>query len=442
MSWKKVFAVIRREYTERVRTKGFWIATLLIPALTLVYIVIQVGIARKSGGERHLAVVDTTGRLYQPLVKEVAEQEALRKKESPSSRVAHWVLQPRAVQGSLEQTKEALRQEVLDEKINGYLVLSPELLDKNEVEYYSTTVSEFAAMNMLERAMSRIRMREKVVARGLPADLASELEKRVDLKPFKVTKSGATEEKGAGIIAALIFFLLMYATFFMYGAQVMRGVLEEKNSRIVEVVIASVRPTELMVGKMIGIGLVGLTQYAVWAVVAMNLSLPGIAGALATSSIGAPRIPISMLGYFVLFFILGYFLYASVYMTIAAPFNTDQEAQQLAMVPMVLIIGGVAVYPAVMSNPSGGIAVFFSLFPFTASLTMFLRTAVAEVPGWQILLSIAIMVLSTAGISWLAGRIYRVGILMYGKKPTIPEIARWVRYKPGQAPQPALPQAK
>jgi ABC-2 type transport system permease protein len=442
MSWKKVFAIIRREYTERVRTKGFWIATLLIPALTLLYIGIQIVIAKKAGGERHLAVLDATGRLYQPLVREVAEQEETRKKESPGSRVPHWVLEPRALQGNLEQTKERLRQQVLAKKINGYLVLSPELLDKNEVEYYSTTVSEFGAMNMLERAMTRIRMREKIVARGLPADLGNELEKRVDLKPFKVTQSGATEEKGAGIIAALIFFLLMYATFFMYGAQVMRGVLEEKNSRIVEVIIASVRPTELMVGKMIGIGLVGLTQYAVWAVVAMNLSLPGIAGALATSSIGAPRIPISMLGYFILYFILGYFLYASVYMTIAAPFNTDQEAQQLAMVPMVLIIGGVAIYPAVMSNPSGGIAVFFSLFPFTASLTMFLRTAVAEVPGWQILLSVVSLVLSTAAISWLAGRIYRVGILMYGKKPTIPEIARWVRYRPGQASQPAAPEAR
>ncbi len=443
MSWKKVFAVIRREYTERVRTKGFWIATLLIPALTLVYIVIQVGIARKSGGERHLAVVDTTGRLYQPLVKEVAEQEALRKKESPSSRVAHWVLQPRAVQGSLEQTKEALRQEVLDEKINGYLVLSPELLDKNEVEYYSTTVSEFAAMNMLERAMSRIRMREKVVARGLPADLASELEKRVDLKPFKVTKSGATEEKGAGIIAALIFFLLMYATFFMYGAQVMRGVLEEKNNRIVEVVIASVRPTELMVGKMIGIGLVGLTQYAVWAVVAMNLSLPGIAGALATSSIGAPRIPISMLGYFVLFFILGYFLYASVYMTIARSLQHRPGGPAAGD-------GADGAHHRRRRRLSGGheqslgrhrrllLALPVHRLAHDVPEDRRRRSRRAgrscfRSPSWS---------LSTAGISWLAGRIYRVGILMYGKKPTIPEIARWVRYKPGQAPQPALPQAK
>ena len=163
----------------------------------------------------------------------------------------------------------------------------------------------------------------------------------MDLKAFKVTEKGTTEEKGAGILAAFIFFFLMYTTFFMYGAQVMRGVLEEKSNRIVEVIIASVRPTELMVGKIIGIGLVGLTQYFVWAVVAMNLSLPGVAGGPGGEPMGVPKIPISMLGYFVLFFILGYFLYASVYTAIAAPFNTDQEAQQLAMIPMVLIIGGV-----------------------------------------------------------------------------------------------------
>jgi ABC-2 type transport system permease protein len=148
-----------------------------------------------------------------------------------------------------------------------------------------------------------------------------------------------------------------------------------------------------------------------------------------------------MLGYFILFFLLGYFLYASVYTMIAAPFNTDQEAQQLAMIPMIMIIGGVAVYPAVMNNPNGGAALFFSLFPFTASLIMFLRTALSEPPAWQILLSVAIMLSTTAGLAWFAGRIYRVGILMYGKKPTIPEIIRWARYSPGKAPQPAVKEA-
>jgi ABC-2 type transport system permease protein len=233
----------------------------------------------------------------------------------------------------------------------------------------------------------------------------------------------------------------MYSTFFMYGYQVMRGVIEEKSNRIVEIIVASVRPVELMVGKIVGIGLVGLTQYLVWSLVAMNLSLPAFAGMMSGGDLGVPRIPVSMLGYFILFFILGYFLYASVYTMIAAPFNTDQEAQQLAMIPMVMIVGGIAVYPAVMNNPTGGMALFFSLFPFTASLIMFLRTAVSEPPAWQILLCVAILISTTAGLAWFAGRIYRVGILMYGKKPTIPEIIRWARYSPGKVVQPPVKQA-
>ena len=206
-----------------------------------------------------------------------------------------------------------------------------------------------------------------------------------------------------------------------------RGVSEEKSNRIVEIVIASVRPTELMLGKIIGIGLVGLTQYLVWSFVAMNLSLPGIATLVASGDMGMPRIPASMLVYFIVFFILGYFVYAGIYTAIAAPFNTDQEAQQLSMIPIVLILSGMMIYPAVMNNPSSSTAVLFSLIPFSASMVMFLRTAVSEPPAWQIALSMAILVATTVGMAWFAGRVYRVGILMYGKKPTLPEIFRWAR---------------
>ena len=440
MNWKRVFAVIRREYVERVRTKAFWIGTLLIPFFFLGYMAIQIAVTRRAAGERRLAVVDQTGKLYQPLAAELAAEEAKRRSEASGTRGVHWVLEQRAVAGDLASTKEVLRKEVLSKKINAYLVLDPTLLEKDQVEYYSGTVSEWIALNQLELSLNRIRLREKIAARGLPPSLGSELEKRVELKAFKVTAKGTAEEKGAGIVAALIFFFLMYSTFFMYGYQVMRGVIEEKSNRIVEIIVASVRPTELMLGKIVGIGLVGLTQYFVWALVATNLSLLGIAGAMASGELGVPRIPISMLGYFILFFLLGYFLYASIYTAIAAPFNTDQEAQQLSMIPMVMIVGSVAVYANVMNNPSGPIALFFSLFPFTSSLVMFLRTSISEPPAWQIGLCILLSLCTTFALAWFAGRIYRVGILMYGKKPTIPEILRWVRYSPGKVAQPAVRQ--
>jgi ABC-2 type transport system permease protein len=164
----------------------------------------------------------------------------------------------------------------------------------------------------------------------------------------------------------------------------------------------------------------------------MNLSLPAVASLAGGDFL--PKVPISLLGYFILFFVFGYFMYASIYTAIAAPFNTDQEAQQLAMIPMTMIIASVAVYPAVMNNPNGGLALFFSLLPFTAPLMMFLRTALGQVPAWQIILSVSLLAATTIGLAWIAGRIYRVGILMYGKKPTIPEILRWARYTPGESP--------
>jgi ABC-2 type transport system permease protein len=441
MSWTKIFAVIRREYLERVRTKAFWIATFLVPAFFLGYMAVQVASIRKTSGERRVAVVDLTGHLAQPLARELSEREVARRRKAPGSRGIHWIIEPRPVAGDIEKTKEGLRHEVLDKTLYGYLVLDPSLLEKDRAEYYSISVSEFVALEQMERAINTVLLREKIREQGLPASLGKELEKRVDLKTLKVTTKGATEEKGGGIIAAIVFLAIMYMTFFMYGFQNLRGVIEEKTNRIVELIIASVRPTELMLGKIIGIGLVGLTQYLIWSLVAMNLSLPAIAGLMAMGEAGAPMIPLSTIGYFLLFFILGYFLYASIFTAIGAPFNSDQEAQQLAIIPQMLIVSGVAVYPAVMNNPNGGVAIFASLFPFTAPLMMFLRTAVAEPPVWQIGLSIVILIVSTIGLAWFAGRIYRVGILMYGKKPTIPEILRWVRYRPGKVLQPASPPA-
>jgi len=440
MSGKKIFAVIRREYIERVRTKAFWIGTALIPVFFMAYIGIQVATSHNAAGNRTVAVVDVSGRLYEPLARDLAERESRARAERGGKSV-HWILAPRPVTGDLAATKEALRQEVLSKKIDGYLVLDPSLIEKDRIEYYSGNVSEYVAQNQLERAVNHVLLKERIEKRGLPADLSSELERHADLRPFKVTKAGATEEKGAALFTVLIFMIILYTTFLMYGMQNMKGVIDEKTNRIVEVIIASVRPTELMIGKIVGIGLVGLTQYLIWSLIAMNLTLPAIAGILTTPESGIPQIPISMILYFILFFVFGYFLYASIYTAIGAPFNTDQEAQQLSMVPMFFIVSVWAFFPSLMNNPNGGVAIFASLFPLTSPLAMFLRTSMGQPPGWQVALSIVLLIASTLLIAWVAGRVYRVGILMYGKKPTIPEIARWVRYRPGQAPQPAAREA-
>ncbi len=352
MNWKKTFAIIRREYIERIRTKAFWVGDAADPVpLPRVHPFSDLGFAEDRGraddrrprpDRRPLCPPGAGARRHRGRAESQGSHEQGAALGAPGG--------PGRAPTST-RPRRALRKRVLAKEVSGYLVLEPKKLENDEVEYYSTTVSDFIALSQLERSLNRIRMRQKMRNRGLPADLAGELEKRVDFKAFKVTEKGTAEEKGAGILAAIIFMVLMYTTFFMYGGQVMRGVLEEKSNRIVEVIIASVRPTELMLGKIIGIGLVGLTQYFVWSVVAMNLSLPGVAGLVSSGDLGVPKMPVAMLGYFILFFVLGYFLYASVYTAIAAPFNTEQEATQFIMIPITLILAGFMVYPAVMNNP-------------------------------------------------------------------------------------------
>jgi ABC-2 type transport system permease protein len=451
MNWKKIFAVIRREYVERIRTKAFWFGTALIPVFFLLYIGIQVAASHRAGGERQIAVVDATGKLYEPLVADLAGREKAQD-QSNEEKGIHWVLERRPPAADLEGQKEALRKEVLASKgvqrsgvrghgIDGYLILDPKLLAKDAAEFYSPSVSELVTTSQLERALNHVVLKERIARQNLSPNLASELERRVDLKSFKINAKGASEEKGAGLIVILIFSVMLYSTFLIYGTQNMKGVIDEKSNRIVEVVIASLRPTELMLGKILGIGLVGLTQYFIWCFFAVNLSVPAIASRMATTNMGVPTIPLSMILYFILFFVFGYFLYASIYTAIGAPFNTDQEAQQLSLIPIACIVSVWAFFPSIFKNPDGGLATFLSLFPLTSPLAMFMRACVSQPPIWQIALCIVLLIGTTIGIAWVAGRIYRIGILMYGKRPTIPEIVRWMRYSPGKSSQPQSAQA-
>ena len=177
----------------------------------------------------------------------------------------------------------------------------------------------------------------------------------------------------------------------------------------------------------IGIGLVGLTQYAVWALFAFTLTLPGIVGFVGLANGSIPSIPVGTLVAFVVFFLLGYFVYAGLYAAFAAPFNSDQEAQQFVMIPGMMLIISAMTWIFAYNTPDGTFARVLSIFPFTSPLLMFMRISVQPPPAWEIALSIGLLLLTIWGVSWFAGRVYRVGILMYGKKPTFPEIIRWVR---------------
>jgi ABC-2 type transport system permease protein len=213
----------------------------------------------------------------------------------------------------------------------------------------------------------------------------------------------------------------------MYGITVMRGVIEEKSSRIVEVIASSVKPTQMMMGKLIGIGLVGLTQYAIWVGSAAAITAFG-ASMVASRGLTMPKLPISLLIYFVIFFLLGYFLYATLYAMVGAMVSTEEEAQQAQMPVTMLIVVPMLLFGMVMNNPSSGMSIGLSMVPFFAPTLMMMRISLVNPPMWQVLTSIGGMVVAILAAVWLAARIYRVGILMYGKRPSIAELGRWLRY--------------
>ena len=447
----KLFAIIKREYLQQVRTKAFWIATFLIPTLGLGLIFIQIALSRSLVAKGRIGVVDLSGRLYDGIVAEYRaqpgdEEEAksadAKKEKLPDARTsekASQVQKPKittqldlfkvdATPETLASVRRKLNDDVQKERIKAYIVLTPQTLETGAAEWRAQSVkAEVILRQQIANYVSRAATKERLKDRGVDPKVYEEARLRVDLEAHeaKEIESGESGKNvGMNLAISAVFFFLIYMSIFIYGAYIMRGVLEEKNNRIVEVIISSVRPTTLMLGKILGIGLVGLTQYSVWAILSLAVALPGAAAVIGMGE-GLPHIPVATIGAFVLFFLLGYFLYSSLYAALSAPFNTEQEAQQFVIIPGIILILTSTTWFFAFNQPNGTLATVLSFFPFTAPLMMFMRISVQTPPLWQIATSVALLVATIVAVAWFAGRIYRVGILMYGKKPTLPEIFRW-----------------
>jgi len=226
------------------------------------------------------------------------------------------------------------------------------------------------------------------------------------------------------MIFSMILLMILYMSILLWGNAVMTSVIEEKTSRVVEVMAAGVSPTTLLAGKLLGVGTAGLTQFLVWAISMFGASF--FAAGAAMGPFAMPEITPVMLVSFVLFFVLGFLFYAALYAAIGAAVNTVQEAQSLSFPVMFPIILAAVSFPAALEAPDGALAVTMSMIPGMSPLIMFLRIVVLTPPLWQIALSIALLGLGILGVVWVAARVYRVGILMYGKKPTFPELMKWV----------------
>ena len=407
----KLWAVIRREYIERVRTKGFMIGTVLAPLIMGALMIVPALAARSTSKPLRVAVLDGTGAL------QTAVEEGLRAARFDGR--TRFDVRPSAGDA-------ALRKAVLAGDLDGYLQLPADAVSRGAASYYGRNVSNRIDLRTMERTVSDVLVARRLTDAGLDPARVQDLTKELDMKTIRLSETGEREDRGAAMILSIILLMILYMSILMWGQMVMTSVIEEKTSRVVEVMASGVSPTTLLTGKLLGVGAAGLTQFLVWSLSLFVFSMATAGPVL--GSVSMPEITPLMLVSFVLFFLLGFLFYASLYAAIGSAVNTVQEAQNFVWPVMLPIILAMVCFPAALEAPDGALAVTMSMMPGMSPLIMFLRIVVLTPPLWQIGLSIALLALGIVGVVWVAARVYRVGILMYGKRPTFPEIVKWVRH--------------
>jgi ABC-2 type transport system permease protein len=437
MRVERIVTIARREYLAGVRTRAFWISTALMPILMAALFVLPTLLLTKTRATLRLAVVDGTGQVGARLAADLGGEPARGGKRSElpggaaQAESTRFAIDLRAAAGDPAAQRAALDREVLDGRIDAWIWIAPESLTGADVPYHGESVSNFVTQRVLADALSRAVSAARLAAAGLDGERVAALTAPVDLETVRVSSEGARREAGtAGFLLAYFLFFLLYMVTLIYGQQVMNGVLEEKTSRVVEVLLTTARPVELMAGKLFGIAAVGLTQLAIWLATVVALTAPSVAAALVTlpEGVALPTVSAGVAVHFVAWFLLGFLLYSALYAAIGAASNDLKEAQQLASSVVVFIVLPVVLAITVINDPDSTLAVVTSLIPPFTPLLMLLRIVVKTPPAWQIALGYAL----TAGFVVLllaaCARIYRIGILMHGKRPTLAELARWARY--------------
>lgn len=435
----KIGLIIKREYLRRVSKKSFILLTIFTPFLFAALVFVPLWLSTIKGDEvRNVAVIDATGKYAQLF---------------ENNESYHFIRS--------DKTLDEYRQSG-DKEVFAFLNITDDLLkNPKAATLYSEKQVPVELSRLVDQTLSKQLESEKLASFNIPnlKEIIQESKINFNVQTIKWGEDGQESASSATVasIIGMVFTFIIYLFILMYGGMVMQGVMEEKNNRIIEVMISSVKPFDLMMGKIIGIGFVGLTQVFLWGIITTILVSVGgfmfstesadmaamqagsqmgmMNGAAMASSSGneimgiISSINIAEIGIsFIIYFIGGYLLYASIFAAIGSAVENQEDTQQF-MVPVTLFMV-FALYAGIysMENPDGPLAFWCSMIPFTSPIVMMVRIPF-EIPLWEKLLSVGLLYVSAIVIVWLSAKIYRVGILMYGKKPSIKEMIKWLKYK-------------
>jgi ABC-2 type transport system permease protein len=413
----EVWLIARREYLERVRSRAFLMMTILFPLMISLLIGGSLFASKLGSGAKKIAIASNDG----VLAREVAAEM-----QPPSSTAKP----PEVIAPATDAERAVLNRRVENKTLDGYLWLEKKAgASAPAATFVSRSSGDLFSLGAIESAVNHGVEREQLIQHGVSSAEINAMTRHLEIETVQLRQGQLVPSNSLkSFFGAYAMMFLIYFTVVFYGMNVARSVVEEKTSRIFEVLLSTVKPQSLMAGKLLGVGAAGLTQLAIWFVL-----ISAVVGASAARSIGpqglaAYGIHPQQLFFLAAYFLLGFFFYSAIAAAVGASVSSEQEIQQFSMVIVAPLTVGMILITYITSNPTALPVVLLSLFPPCAPIVMFLRMSSQMPPAWQIALSMVLMLVFIWGAIWVASRIYRVGILMYGKRATLPEILRWMRY--------------
>jgi ABC-2 type transport system permease protein len=408
--------IAKREYLEQIRGRAFRLTTILVPALFAFIIGVMYLAGRSATGVKHVVIASNDAVLANDI-----RSQAMAHNDSKSQIDLLAPVKP--------EDRAGLVDKVRNKVIDGFLWVEAAEGKEPTAVYESQSSGDFITNAKLGSALNHAVVRERLTRTGIKNGDVDGLLKDVDVETRQINKEGKEVKSNAltSFYKGYVMALLLSMTTMIYGMNVARSIIQEKTSRIFEVMLASAKASDMLAGKLIGVGAVGLTQIGIWVLAGSLIAGSALAGPILSGTLAIHFSWIEGV-LFPVYFVLGYLLYASLFAGLAATCETEQELQMYTPLAALPIWLSFALIIMVVNNPDSFLSVAASLFPATAPIIMMLRLGSQRPPDWQFALSIAIMLVSIWGVLWFSSRLYRVGILMYGKRATVPELLRWLRY--------------